>query len=565
MNCSAGPHLRVPVGDDAHRWSTFRTRKTLVVAARTVTSTVRVLEALPAVLRGDSRVAVVFAYDPTSAFNGGVLDLLHDAGCRVMPWTQLPAIEPDLILSASENIDVPEGDCPVLVLPHGIGFQKLVPDSRAQRTRLSGVVPDSLIEAGRAWLAVSHPDQEKQLLALQPKVSGHTLLTGDPCFDELAMSLRHAAAFKQALGVAEERRLLVISSTWGPTSALGRDPGLPARLLAQLPYDGYQVGLILHPNVWSAHGEWQIRTLLADALDAGLTLIPPVHEWRPALVAADAVVGDHGSVTLYAAALGKPVLLAAFGSDSVPGTAIARLGQDAPRLSQHGDMYRQIEAAVTAHVPDRYAEVSRLAFAEPGQALARLRTAVYRLLKLAEPEFAPPPQPTLLPRPNTQATAVTSWIVETTAAEPSVINVRRHPAAVCADRTEGTDAYLHLACDEDERDQRLTESASILLRHHPAPTAGPALRWTQDTLNRFPGARLAAVALAEGGFLMGLRDGRTIEATVTGAAADPGLPAAVLYTCLRAGLPFDRPRGVVLAVRTCGVRNRAADVGLRVR
>ena len=41
-------------------------RPASVVAARTVTSTVRVLEALPAVLRGDSRVAVVFAYDPGS-------------------------------------------------------------------------------------------------------------------------------------------------------------------------------------------------------------------------------------------------------------------------------------------------------------------------------------------------------------------------------------------------------------------------------------------------------------------------------------------------------------------
>lgn len=65
--------LRVPVGRDAHRWSTFQGERTLIVAARTVTSTVRVLETLPSLLRDDPRVTVVFAYDDTSAFNSGVL------------------------------------------------------------------------------------------------------------------------------------------------------------------------------------------------------------------------------------------------------------------------------------------------------------------------------------------------------------------------------------------------------------------------------------------------------------------------------------------------------------
>lgn len=105
--------LRVPVGRDAERWRTFPGERTPVVAARTVVSTTRVLECLPAVLRDDSRVSVVFAYDPTSAFNDGVLDLLHDSGCRVMPWSQLGDVSPDPVLTASENVDLPEGTCPV--------------------------------------------------------------------------------------------------------------------------------------------------------------------------------------------------------------------------------------------------------------------------------------------------------------------------------------------------------------------------------------------------------------------------------------------------------------------
>lgn len=564
MNASVGPHLRAPVGRDAHRWNTFRGEKTLVVAARTVTSTVRVLESLPALLRDDSRVTVVFAYDPTSAFNDGVLGLLRDTGCRIMPWSQLNTIAPDLVLSASENIDLPEGDCPVLVLPHGIGFQKLVPDSRASQTRLSGAVPDALLDAGRAWIAVSHPDQEKQLLATRPKAAGRTLLIGDPCFDELSAGLPKAASFKRALGVTDDRRLVVLSSTWGPTSLLGRDPHLPARMLGELPYDEYRVAAIVHPNVWSAHGSWQIRSVLASALDSGLLLMPTVHAWRSALVAADAVTGDHGSVTLYGAALGKPVLLAAFGDDAVPGTAIARLGQTAPRLGPREDLRLRLESAIADHSPERYAEISQLAFSETGRALAQLRTALYRLLKLTEPASAAPPPVLMLPRPDTPAATVTSWTVESAATRDEagqwVVTVRRHPAAVSRTLDEGTDVFLHLACDDEEQNHQLAESASVVLRRRPGPTAISARTWIRDTLSRFPGCRLAAAALGDGSHLVGLRDGRIVETTVTGPAVDPGLPATVVYTCLREGLPLD---DVLVTLRIGGVREE--DVGLHLR
>ncbi|WP_184576064.1 hypothetical protein [Streptomyces zagrosensis] len=553
------------MGEDAHRWRTFGGERTVVVAARTVTSTVRVLEALPALLRGDSRVTVVFAYDPTSAFSDGVLDLLRDTGCRVMPWSQLTTCTPDLILSASENIALPESDCPVLVLPHGVGFHKLVPDSHTPHTRLSGVVPDALLEAGRAWLAVSHPDQAEQLLAEHPKAAGRTLLIGDPCFDELSASLPSAASYRRALGVADGQRLVVLSSTWGPTSLLGRDPELPARVLAALPYDEYRVAAILHPNVWAAHGSWQIRTAQAAALEAGLLLVPTIHAWRSALVAASAVVGDHGSVSLYGAALGKPLLLAAFGTDAVSDTAIARLGQVAPRLDPHGDVRQQIESAIKEHTPTRYATIADLAFAEPGQALDRLRNALYHLLELPEPGPAGPPVLTLAP-PDPPAAPVTSWLVTTTVSRSDsgqhTVAVSRQPAAVATDRDEEDGTYLHLACDEEERNRRRIESASVVLCHRPAATTVAALRWVRDTLHRLPGSLLAAVALPDGGCLVGLLDGRVVEVALTGPPLDPGLPAALIYTCLRAGLPLS---DVCVTLHIGSMPVREEDVVLRLR
>ncbi|MFJ8334604.1 hypothetical protein [Streptomyces sp. NPDC094437] len=555
----------MPVGRDAHRWSTFPGERTLVVAARTVTSTVRALETLPLLVRGDPRVTVVFAHDPTSAFGSGVPDLLHRAGCRVMPWEQLGHIAPDLILSASENIDVPEGDCPVLVLPHGVGFQKLVPDSRSPHERLSGVVTDSLLESGRAWLAVSHPAQEEQLLAAHPKAAGRTLLVGDPCFDELTTSRPRRKAYREALGVTEHQRLVMISSTWGPTSLLGRHPDLLPNLIARLPYDEYRVGAIIHPNVWSAHGTWQIRTLQAAALDAGLLLMPTVHAWRPALVAADVLVGDHGSVTLYGAAAGTPLLLATFGGDAVPGTAVHDLAAVAPRLDPRGDLRRQVEDVVREHPPERYAAVAAQAFAEPGQALARLRTALYRLLKLPEPTSSPPTA-LVLPVPDPPDTPVTSWEVTTSVAgdrTAPTVTMRRFPATVAAHGRTPPDSdtlFTHLACADDERDLRLTESASVLVRRHAAPTSVGALRWIEDTLAQLPGSLVAASAVRGGGCLIGLSDGQVVEAATTGPELDPGVPAAVVHACLRAGIPLD---GTHVTLRIGDLRDE--DVVLRLR
>ncbi|MFJ4970670.1 hypothetical protein [Streptomyces sp. NPDC088755] len=562
----ASQPLRVPVGTDAGRWSTFRGEKTLVVAARTVTSTVRVLECLPALLRGDGRITVVFAHDPTSAFNDGVLDLLHDAGCRVIPWEQVGHAEPDLILTASENVDVPAGHCPVLVLPHGIGFQKQVPDSRASGDRLSGVVPDSLLESGRAWLAISHPGQEAQLLSSHPKAAGRTLLVGDPCYDELLGSADRAAAYRRALGVPEAHRLVVLSSTWGPTSLIGQDPGLAARVLAALPYDEFRVAAIVHPNVWSGHGSWQIRNLLAPALDAGLMLVPHIHAWRPALVAAEVVVGDHGSVTLYGAALGKPILLGAFGSEAVAGTAVAALGRAAPRLDARGDVHGQIVSALTTQRPERFSAVAEGAFDQPGRALPRLRTALYDLLGLPEPVPAPPPR-WVLAEPGETGARATSWSVTTTALPgdgPTAVTVRRRPAAVAwqeaeVDEDEAAGRCRHLACDEREPDRRVVESASVLLRGAPAPSAAQGARWIGETLDRLPGCRLAATALAGGGALVGLRDGRIVEAAMTGPATDPGLPAAAVYALLRAAAPLD---DALVALR---IGARDEDVALRLR
>jgi hypothetical protein len=195
----------------------------------------------------------------------------------VLPWHRISEADPDPVLSAGGNLDLPDGRCPLLVLPHGIGFRKQVPDSRSIRTLLSGPVPERLLP--RTSLAAPHPDEVRHLAALGRRAAERAVELGDPCFARLRAGLGRRAAYRAAL--------------------------------------------VAHPNVSSWHGTWQLDSLQSDAVAAGPVLVPPTAGRQAAVTAADdadadVIVSDHGSVTWYGAALGKPVLPAAVGSDVLP-------------------------------------------------------------------------------------------------------------------------------------------------------------------------------------------------------------------------------------------------------
>ncbi|WNI24192.1 hypothetical protein [Streptomyces sp. ITFR-16] len=532
----------VPVGPDAARWRTFGGDRTLIVAARTVTSLVRVLDVVPEVVHDDPRITVVFAYDPASAFNDGVLDLLRSTGCRTLPWSQLPDVTPDLLISASENVTVPVGDYPVLVLPHGVGFQKQVPESAGPGTRLSGLVPEDLLATRRAWLAVSHPVQSTQLAAAHPATAGRTVLVGDPCFDRLRASALWRDRYRSALGVHPGQQLVLVSSTWGEESLAGSCPGLPAQLLAQLPADEFRVALVLHPNVWSGHGTWQIRVMQRTAVEAGLIVVDPTDGWQQTLVASDLVIGDHGSVTLYGAAIGRPVLLGAFGSEAVPGTAGDVLRAAAGRLDASLPLRTQVEAAMAGHHEDRYAAVSAGAFAEPGDSLRRLREVVYSLLGLSRPEH-PVRSTRAFPLPPADSPRARSFMVNTSVVRNGGaeihVDVRRFPAALAGETGEGKASFWHLACDIDEPDTRLTESATVVCSVSGLFSPEAGRQRIEGLLTDFPGARIAAVP-GEDGCLVGVRDGRLVNVGAQhGPCPDPGTAAAAVYAFLRLGTPFE--------------------------
>lgn len=522
--------LRVPIGPEARRWGTIAVERTVLVVVRTLTTFTWILELLPE-LFADPRVQLVFTIeDNGSAYRDGAVEELTGLGGRIVPWEQALATPFSLAITASPNGELKRLQAPLLILPHGPGY------SKHESLPADGVPPIPTIAAASGWrtmLALSHAEQRRRWR--EDDAAGvRTSVIGDPCIDRLRASAPLRSRYRRALGVPPAKKLVVTSSTWGPGASLAQHPDLPARLLAELPADEYAVAAILHPNIWVGHGPWQVRLWMQRALEAGLQLMPAGAGWQAALVAADLLIGDHGSVSLYGMGLGLPLLFSAFACEEIVADApLASLAGQTPHLAHGRGLRHQIEQIGFDRDPSRYAEIVAQVFAEPGRALENLRALAYEAIGL-EP---PAQQPRLLPfpPPNLDLRPVTAQEVNGSvkARSPSLrISIERGPAGLGVPNRETGER--HLVIDESEQNQRLHDTAAAVTRRQPRRGSAEerrldAIDWLSEALDAHPGARVAACALDEDRCAARIRDEPPLEASLPGKATDPGLLASALY------------------------------------
>jgi hypothetical protein len=513
-------------GDEERRHpsATLGHRRTILAIMRTYTSAVRLLEVL-SIFQGDDRIEIIFTIDKSSPFEGKTEELLSAQGIRVEPWDRCVKRPVNLVMTASENVDTRAFGVPILVLSHGIGFSKYVPNSCVGGSRRSGVVPvDRLV--GEVLIAISHPDFCDQIRADHPEAAERCVVIGDPAYDRMLASLRQRDQHRRSLSVGE-RTLVVLSSTWKEGSLLGARRDLPLRLLEELPRDEYAVALILHPNVWSWHSRYEIERCLGYAREAGLMLIAPDEGWQGALIAADIVIGDHGSVTLYGAALDKPLLLAAMGNEVVVGTPPRRLAETADWLDLDRPLRVQVEKAIATHEQGRFDEITAGMFAHRGEAASRLSNLVYELLDLP-PRSVPSPRTVSTPR--MKRTDVVSFMTFTRIDARGNVDIWRYPACLQRFSPPETATGRHLLVSEEESNSRLHDNASIIVSHRILDVED-AYSWLENVLNlEYRFARLAATRV-ENGYLVRLRDGRLLN--VDADVADPGLVASAVYAHVR--------------------------------
>ncbi|MVO86350.1 hypothetical protein GPA10_16685 [Streptomyces sp. p1417] len=393
----------VPVRPDVERWATRPVRRRVLAVVHTVTSGQRLLDVVR-LLEGDWRVQVFFTSAP-DVFSGGVADFLEGLGALVLPWGQAVQTVFDLAVAAGYG-GLHELHAPVVVLPHGAGHNKFVPARGGEAVAARGIYGFSrqrLVRDGSvvpAAIVLAHRDERERLGAECPEALPVAEVVGDPCFDRVAASRPARALYRQALRTRAGQQLVLLCSTWGPGSLLGRcGRELIDRVVAELPPPEYRVAVLLHPHVWHTHSEWQVRSWFADLGRGGLAVVSHRADWVGALVAADFVVGDHGSVSLYGAMTGRPVLLASWPEADVdPRSPLAELASFVPRLHGAKPVRRQLARAAATYRADLHEQVAARISSEPGRFTRKMRALLYRGLRLRAPGAVPVTGPAGLPR-----------------------------------------------------------------------------------------------------------------------------------------------------------------------
>ncbi|WP_306318995.1 MULTISPECIES: translation initiation factor 2 [unclassified Streptomyces] len=469
----------------------------MLFAARSAVALYRLLDVLPA-LAGDDRVTRRFTLVPGSDFGADALTAIEETGARTVPWDTATRTEYDLVVVASPKGELGRLRGPQVLLPHGAGFNKSLPYEGSGPDSASGLDPLYLARSGDAapiaLHALAHPDQVARLTRVAPRAARSAKVVGDPTLERVLASRAHRDRYRSALGTGP-RTLLALTSTWGPESLLCRRPDLPAELAAQLPHDEYQLALVVHPNEWSRLGSFELTQRLEPALAAGLLLPRPRDEWASVLVAADALITDHGSAALYYAAADdtRPVVAACRGgAELLTGSPMGVLLGGVPELGPADDVAK----ALRAYRPGPAASAAGAAFAHRHDALRRLRAELYTLLDLTPPAARPAPvaAPLPLPRPPTRTPNSFDVQAEFTESGDGVV-VARRPAGA------GPPGH-HLAVELGAASEQLARSAGLLYRRPQAPPrdGGPGLTWTfdgwaRDTLSAYPGCRTVAAVL----------------------------------------------------------------------
>jgi hypothetical protein len=372
------------------------------VIAPHLTAAYRILDLLP-VFDSDKRVQIMFTVPDRSARWPAVENVLLEAGGVVLPWAQAQNSTFDLAIAAS-YVGVDTLDAPVAIMPHGVskvGSRRRNGSSNGSEDGHHGLHRKLLVRDGRLIprvLLLSH-ESELQILADScPEALDRAVVAGDPCYDRMVASISHRERFRAAFSVHAEQKLVVASTTWSQFSLFGTHPDVFDRLLDDLPSDEYRVAAILHPNVWQAHGSYQVRMWLAGAMRRGLILLPPEDGWRAALVAADCVIGDHGSVTQYAAALQRPIVINDASREDIRAGSVAELLQGAvPALNHRQHMGDQVRAAVDCWDADVGRIMAARITSRPGEAAAVMRREFYRILELDDPGTTPAIAPVSMP------------------------------------------------------------------------------------------------------------------------------------------------------------------------
>lgn len=285
---------------------------------------------------------------------------------------------------------------PKLHVPHGISSGKYDAggDFAYGPSRMRGRDGRLLYDA----IACCSRLEQEQAVTAWTALAGRVVVTGDARFDALC-----AAAAARPPRAANAKPVVMVLSTWGKASLLStHGPRLFDAVETLL--GRYRVVVSIHDLHWR-HGTerwgaaWHDKARLIPELCARGFEISDNARWETYLAAADVVVSDHTSLCLYAAALGRPVVMAGLPPETVlPTYPIARLAALTSVFDDAASLPAIVDAACNAGPPAAAAAFGERLFDGRGEAVARQLALAESLIAARRSQHAASAEEALLQR-----------------------------------------------------------------------------------------------------------------------------------------------------------------------
>jgi hypothetical protein len=125
------------VGEPGQQWRTVATSRRVLVIVHNVTAATRLLDIVP-LWANDSRVQTAFTLIGSSAFTTGTAEFLHTRGITPISWERATAEDFTVAISASYGGPQHEVRAPLIIFPHGMGYNKYLRKPGNQETRKPG-------------------------------------------------------------------------------------------------------------------------------------------------------------------------------------------------------------------------------------------------------------------------------------------------------------------------------------------------------------------------------------------------------------------------------------------
>jgi hypothetical protein len=487
---------------------------------------------------------------------------LDDLGIELVPWRVAVRTRYAVVLSTHATRGLLRRRWPnLVVMPHGAGYNRIRRRNTGSSRTPVGLSTRELTRRRFHLLVpkvicLSADEQRAQLPRRCRRLLDRVRVVDDPAYAMLRRNMVRRPTFRADFRAGREQRLIVIATTYTDESLYRKHKEVIARLLAALPADQYRIVLVQHPNIPAVDGQFGTDLALGAEQQAGLIILPAFDGgWRAAVIAADLVVGDHGSVTFYAGAIGRPVLALRTGVVELAEESPFRLYlEETVELDPDGDLRNQVETTIADYKDGQFDEVVPHVISRGEKGLEHLREIILELLG-REPSTEPVrcdavPRPVY--KPPEQITSYQVRVVAERHRRGRLTMVRLERVSDAVGRAwQSSVEDVITAVEYDDVNIRDKERCEIVLRFD-LDDRRAAEAWTTDAHVELPGVTVAAAVFGDQ-ILLRASDGRLFQALPATrgkpvAAERAYMSAFLLWTLLLSENDLDSPSGNAVKV-----------------